>query len=32
MAEATVKKVLGIMLRRGELEHQMQRRVLYRVR
>lgn len=31
-SEYTVKKVLGIMTRRGELEHQMQRRVLYRVK
>jgi len=31
-SEAAVKKVLQIMLRRGEVEHQMQRRVLYRVK
>ncbi|EDQ87030.1 uncharacterized protein MONBRDRAFT_27771 [Monosiga brevicollis MX1] len=31
-SEAMIRKVLGIMLRRGELEHKMQRRVLYRVR
>lgn len=30
--EMAVKKVLAIMLRRGEVEHQMQRRVLYRVK
>eukprot|EP00048_Salpingoeca_helianthica_P003470 m.67630 g.67630 ORF g.67630 m.67630 type:complete len:736 (+) comp12719_c0_seq4:22-2229(+) len=30
--EAMVRKVVAIMLRRGELEHQKQRRVLYRVR
>jgi len=30
--ETSVKKVLAIMLRRGEVEHQMQRRVLYRVK
>jgi len=31
-AEESIRKVLGIMLRRGEVEHQMQRRVLYRVK
>ena len=31
-SEASVKRVISIMLRRGELEHQMQRRVLYRVK
>jgi len=30
--EGLVRKVLNVMLRRGELEHQMQRRVLYRVK
>ena len=30
--EGLVRKVLSVMLRRGELEHQMQRRVLYRVK
>ena len=30
--EAVVRKVLHIMLRRGELEHQYQRRVLCRVK
>ena len=30
--EGLVRKVLHIMLRRGELEHQYQRRVLCRVR
>lgn len=30
--ELLVRKVLSIMLRRGELEHQMQRRVLYRIK
>jgi DNA replication licensing factor MCM5 len=31
-AEDSIKKVLSIMLRRGEVEHQMGRRVLYRVK
>jgi DNA replication licensing factor MCM5 len=30
--EDAVRKVLSIMLRRGEVEHQMQRRVLYRIK
>ncbi len=30
--EAAVRKVIAVMLRRGELEHHMQRRVLYRIR
>ncbi len=30
--EAAVRKVINVMLRRGELEHHLQRRVLYRVR
>ena len=31
-SEATIRRVVAIMLRRGELEHQMQRHVLYRIR
>eukprot|EP00039_Didymoeca_costata_P020257 m.340641 g.340641 ORF g.340641 m.340641 type:complete len:719 (+) comp19435_c0_seq1:149-2305(+) len=30
--EGLIRKVINVMLRRGELEHQMQRRVLYRVK
>ena len=30
--DESIRKVLSIMLRRGEVEHQMQRRVLYRVK
>ena len=30
--EERIRRVINIMLRRNELEHQMQRQVLYRVR